>query len=141
MNNKLSQNDETSDALSSGINESWKTYMAHIYTFLNDALDQSPLRRIERLQYILREVYPITHDEWVNGFLWILPPQQEILRMECVAYVYAKVSSKVTLSLDEKKELYSLINEMSCSGPSDDIEKYIETYIEQEIEEYIEAYK
>ena len=55
---------------------------------LNEALYQSPLRRIERLKQVLREVYPIAYDEWVDGFLWDKHPVQEIRRMECAAYIY-----------------------------------------------------
>ena len=137
MTNKQTLNDETPETLGAGINQSGETYPTHLYVTLNAELYQSPLRRIERLQYVLRDVISMTYCEWVDGFLWNRQPEHRISIVECMAFVYLKAISNTKISLDEKMQVYVLICEVSCNAPSEYTEEYTDEYIEEFIEECI----
>jgi hypothetical protein len=131
VSNKLQKSNETPGA---AIEQSGKTHATYFDAFLNDELYQSPLKRIDRLKYHLREVYPKTREEWVDGFLCISYPEGDIRRMEEIAYIYLKVASSITISKDERQDLFDSLNETDdkeCSKEVLDsiIEGYIEVYM------------
>lgn len=82
----------------------------------HDALTPDQLRRIGRLRDVLIEVYPMTLDGWVDGFMRDANPESEIQIIEACAVVYQRFASQGSLSTDEKKRLYAVLCAISAGG-------------------------
>jgi hypothetical protein len=72
---------------------------------LSDAI----IARIRRFEPILAEVYPQTHEAWVDGFQRDVHPEQEVAIWEALAAAYQGFTEKRSLSLDAKKEAFGLL--------------------------------
>jgi hypothetical protein len=72
---------------------------------LSAALDE----RIRRFEPIFAEVYPRTHDEWLDGFKRDLNPEAEIVIWEGMASSFASFVQKYPLSPDARKEAFGLL--------------------------------
>lgn len=72
--------------------------------------------RIRRFEPVSAEVYPISHDQWLDGFQRDLDPESEVQTFEAIARAYQAFLAKHSqLSLPAKKEAYGLM----CSGNMD----------------------
>jgi len=65
--------------------------------------------RIRKLEQVLAEVYPISHQEWVEGFQRDLNPESEVRIYEAIASAYQAFMAKQALILPAKKEAYGLL--------------------------------
>ena len=78
---------------------------------LSAALDE----RIRRIEPIFGEVYPRTHDEWLEGFKRDLNPEAEIVIWEGMASCFASFVQKYPLNPDARKEAFGLLLVRSSS--------------------------
>jgi hypothetical protein len=65
--------------------------------------------RIRKLEPVLAEVYPISHQEWLEGFQRDLNPESEVKVFEAIASAYQGFLAKQALILPAKKEAYALL--------------------------------
>lgn len=78
---------------------------------LSDALES----RVRKFEPIFAEVYPQTHEEWVDGFLRDVHPEPEIAIWEAIASAYSTFTEKRQLSLSARKEALGLLLVRSSS--------------------------
>ncbi len=114
MKDISSLSNEAPEFRGTGINQSGETHANHLEPFMIDAQTEDPLKRIIRLQEILKELFPITRKEWVDSFLRVIHPGHKLHIVETVTVVYQELVSNTDLCLAEKKFLYGLISRMSC---------------------------
>jgi len=83
------------------------------------SLSEEQLRRVARLREVLAEAYPMTMEGWIDGFLCDADSESEIRIIEACAVVYQRLASQAPLSLEEKKEVYSVLCALSAgaAGP------------------------
>lgn len=79
-------------------------------------LSDGQIARIARLREVLAEVYPMSLEGWIDGFLRDLHPEQEIGFIEAAAATYRSLTAKSNLSRDEKGKLYAAL----CLAISED---------------------
>jgi hypothetical protein len=72
---------------------------------LSDSLDA----RIRVLEPVFAEVYPLTHEAWLDGFQRDAHPEREIALWETMAAAYQSYTGKRSLSLDARKEVFGLL--------------------------------
>jgi hypothetical protein len=72
---------------------------------LPDALEA----RIRKLEPIFAEVYPRTHEGWLDGFQRDVDPEREIAIWEAMGAAYQTFTEKRSPSLDAKKEAFGLL--------------------------------
>ena len=66
-------------------------------------------KRVVRLESVFWEVYPRSHEEWLDGFRRDLNPESEVAIWEAIAYSYANFISKNELSADARNEAFGLL--------------------------------
>ena len=76
---------------------------------LHKSLSPDLEERIRKLEPVLAEVYPISHQEWLEGFQRDLNPEEEVRIFEAIASVYQAFLAKQALILPAKKEAYALL--------------------------------
>jgi hypothetical protein len=72
--------------------------------------------RIESIMVNLSEVYPLTYEEWEDGFRRDQNPLNEIAIWERIVSIYQSYSSQTT-ELATKREIYSVLVTCSYSEP------------------------
>lgn len=72
---------------------------------LSDALEA----RVRKLEPIFAEVYPRTHEGWLDGFQRDVEPEPEIAIWESMGAAYQTFTEKRSLSLEAKKEAFGLL--------------------------------
>jgi hypothetical protein len=87
----------------------------------HESLSSDQLQRIGRLRDVLAEAYPMTLDGWVDGFMRDANPESEIQIIEACAVVYQRLSSRGSLSPEEKKRLYAVLCVLSAGGASPEL--------------------
>ena len=65
--------------------------------------------RVKRIEPIFAEVYPRSHEEWLDDFKRDLDPEPEVAIWEAIASAYQTFTMRHTLSLDAKKEALGLL--------------------------------
>jgi hypothetical protein len=65
--------------------------------------------RIRGFEPIFAEVYPKSHEEWLDGFMRDLNPEAEIAIWEAIAAAYQVFTEKHTLTVDSRKEAFGLL--------------------------------
>lgn len=78
------------------------------------SLSADQLRRIARLRDVLAEVYPMTLDGWVDGFMRDLFAESEICTFEACAVVYQELTAHQELPMAAKKQLFGMLVMMSA---------------------------
>jgi len=73
-------------------------------------------RVIAKIADALREVHPISLDEWEDGFRRDLLADQQIFNFTCIADAYQQVAERGDLSLPKKVEYYNTIVLASTCG-------------------------
>lgn len=112
-----------------GINQYGKLMPIFKSEIRHEALEPEQILRIEKLKVILEDAYPLTIDEWMDGFKRDTHPEQEIQIIESLAWVYVQITNGIELSTDTKKKLYStLCYFSSCRALPKDIEDHIPKY-------------
>jgi hypothetical protein len=65
--------------------------------------------RIRKIEPIFAEVYPRTHEEWLDGFRRDVDPEAEVAIWESMASAYQSFTETRLLSLEAKKEAFGLL--------------------------------
>jgi hypothetical protein len=113
--------DEVPEVLGFATDESGRKVTLYRGALQHEALSPDQLQRIARLRDVLLEAYPMTLDGWVDGFMRDANPESEIQIIEACAVVYQSVTSEASLSLEEKKRLYSVLCVISAAGPAPEL--------------------
>lgn len=72
----------------------------------HDRLPAELIRRISMIRSAMNDVYPISMEEWVEGFQRDAHPSREIRVWEFIASNYLQIKSVVDLSNSEKREVF-----------------------------------
>ena len=72
-------------------------------------LDADLEARIRNFEPIFAEVYPKSHEEWLDGVMRDLNPEPEIAIWEAMAAAYQTFTEKHTLTVDARKEAFGLL--------------------------------
>jgi hypothetical protein len=113
MEHKLPLSDKLPEILITGVDQNGEPYTVVLAPLRHDTLTPDQLKRIARLQNVLREVKPMTLDGWVDGFLRDTNPGKEISIMEKVAVVYLKLTSYTKFPLEVKQSFFCMLCNMS----------------------------
>jgi hypothetical protein len=65
--------------------------------------------RIRRFEPIFAEVYPRSHEEWLDGFKRDLHPEPEVAIWEAMAAAYQTFTARHALAADARKEAFGLL--------------------------------
>ncbi len=65
--------------------------------------------RIRKFEPIFAEVYPRTHEEWLDGFQRDVDPEPEVAIWEAMALAFQTFTERGSLNLDAKKEAFGLL--------------------------------
>jgi hypothetical protein len=108
--------DEIPEVMGYCIDKHGRKVELHRGPIQHHALSSEQLQRIGRLREVLVEVYPMTLDGWVDGFMRDADPESEIQIIEACAMVYQLLTSQASLSQEEKKRLYAALCVISTGG-------------------------
>jgi hypothetical protein len=67
------------------------------------------IERIHRLEETFAEVYPLTHEEWLDGFKRDLDPENEITIWENIAFAYTQFLNSGDFGADARNEAFRLL--------------------------------
>ncbi len=67
------------------------------------------IERIHRLEETFAEVYPLTHEEWLDGFKRDLDPVNEITTWENIAFAYTQFLNSGNFGADARNEAFGLL--------------------------------
>lgn len=73
------------------------------------ALSPELEERIRRFEPVFAEVYPRTHDEWLDGFKRDQNPESEVAIWESIASAYQSYFQKHALPMETRKEAFGLL--------------------------------
>jgi hypothetical protein len=91
------------------VDESGKQQELGIGPIRHDQLTTEQIARVARLRDVLSEVYPMTMEGWIDGFLRDMHPEQEIAILEACAVVFQSLSDAPDLTRDDKGHIYVAI--------------------------------
>ena len=72
---------------------------------MRDAL----VERVRRLEPVFWEVYPRSHEEWLDGFKRDADPEPEIAMWEQMGAAYSRFTHDRALTLDAKREVLGVL--------------------------------
>lgn len=72
-------------------------------------LDPALVKRIEAFEKVFGDLYPITHEQWLDGFKRDLNPEHEVLIWEEIARALKKFTAGRPLSKEVRTEAFSLL--------------------------------
>lgn len=75
----------------------------------HSSLSADLVARIQKFETLVAEVYPQTHEKWLEGFQRDIHPEAEIAIWEAIATAYQKFTEKRSLSLAAKNEAFGLL--------------------------------
>jgi hypothetical protein len=75
----------------------------------HEELAPTLVERIRAFESVFADVYPITHQQWVEGFQRDRNPEIEIAKWEHIAEAFAQFTSGGDLSMDARKEAFGLL--------------------------------
>ena len=81
----------------------------HLGPILHQKLPEALEARIRKFEPVFAEVYPRTHDEWLEGFQRDADPEPEIAIWESMASAYQNFTAKRSLSPEARKEAFGLL--------------------------------
>lgn len=67
------------------------------------------MKRIRRLEEIFVEIYPATHEEWLDGFKRDANPEREIAIWEYMASAYTQFLNTGNFDTDTRKEMLGVL--------------------------------
>jgi hypothetical protein len=73
------------------------------------SLPDSLVTRVQKFEPVFAEVYPQTHEQWLEGFQRDADPEPEVAIWESIAAAYQKFTQERNLSLDAKREAFGLL--------------------------------
>jgi hypothetical protein len=77
-------------------------------------LPESLVWRIRAIRAAIWNVYPLSIDQWIDGFKRDSHPSNEVERWEALATVFMEVSLKKGMNLANKKKLYKMLLSWIC---------------------------
>jgi hypothetical protein len=81
----------------------------HLGPIRHQKLPEALEARIRRFEPVLAEVYPRTHDEWLEGFQRDADPEPEVAIWESMASAYQNFTAGRSLSPESRKEAFGLL--------------------------------
>jgi hypothetical protein len=90
------------------------------------------LEVFEFLSETLEEVYPQTVEEWADGFRRDSNPKQEIAIWENIANAFLHFTNDSQLSLEERKEIFTVIFLAFTNGPKNVLHTFTPTFLSKE---------
>jgi hypothetical protein len=90
----------------------------------HQTLDDALIARVRAFESILADLYPISHEKWIEGFQRDLNPESEIAIWESIAEALRQFSALGPVSADERKEAFSVL--LARSG-SDNVDSTLAT--------------
>jgi hypothetical protein len=75
----------------------------------HEKLSDAHVARIRKFEPIFAEVYPRTHEGWLDGFQRDVNPEPEVAIWEAMAAAYQDFTEKRALDLEAKKEAFGLL--------------------------------
>lgn len=80
----------------------------------HDAISEPLLARIRELQRVFSEVYPLSMDEWSEGFRRDRDPEREVAIWEAMASAYSSFTTNRTLEFEAKREALGFLLQRSA---------------------------
>ena len=80
------------------------------------------IARVRAFEPVFAEVYPITHEEWIEGFQRDLHPENEIAIWEHIAAAFTQFIAGRDLPLETRKEAFGIL--LVRSGDTDEAMLY-----------------
>jgi hypothetical protein len=110
--------DKFPELLGYTIDEDGQKGFVHSSPRRSDKLTEDQVKRVERLREVLAEVYPLSLEAWIDGFLRDMHPETEIRYIEACAFTYSQLVGRASLSREEKGHLYATLCQAgSFDGP------------------------
>jgi hypothetical protein len=75
----------------------------------HERLDDALIARIRAFEPVLADIYPMSHEKWLEGFQRDLNPESEIAIWESIAAAWQRLPSLGTLTPDERKEAFGVL--------------------------------
>ena len=75
----------------------------------HEKLPDALVERIRKFEPVFAEVYPDTHEQWLDGFQRDAHPESEVAIWEAMAFAYQTFTEKRSLNMDAKKEAFGLL--------------------------------
>jgi hypothetical protein len=75
----------------------------------HEGLSDTLVARVRKFEPVFAEVYPQTHEQWLEGFQRDADPEPEVTIWESMAVAYQNFTQKRQLSLDAKREAFGLL--------------------------------
>ena len=75
----------------------------------HESLSDALVARVRKFEPVFAEVYPQTHEQWLDGFKRDADPEPEVAIWESMAAAYQGFTQKTQLSHDAKKEVFGLL--------------------------------
>jgi len=85
----------------------------------HERLDDALVARVRAFEPVLADIYPMSHEKWLEGFQRDLNPESEIAIWESIAAAWQRLPSLGSLAPDERKEAFGIL--LVRSG-SDDVD-------------------
>jgi hypothetical protein len=98
----------------------------------HETLPEDQFKRIRLIRAALLEVYPVTMQDWVDGFRRDLHPADEILIWEHYASVFLEVATYLKLGAARRRDLYLLLVTAMQGASKKDIMKALKKFSERE---------
>jgi hypothetical protein len=89
--------------------ESIRPSNIHLGPIRHQKLPQALEARIRKFEPVFAEVYPRTHDEWLDGFQRDADPEPEVAIWESMASAYQNFTARRLLSPEARKEAFGLL--------------------------------
>lgn len=100
------------------------------------------IERIRALEPVFADVYPITHEKWIEGFQRDVHPEREVAIWEQIAIAFSQFTSGRTLSLEVRKEVLGLLLFRSGATAEDTLKHAKLKYLSpEEARELVSLYK
>jgi hypothetical protein len=98
----------------------------------HDSLTENQMVRIKHIQEVFREVYPLSTEEWIDGFRRDVEPEGEIVLWEELARAYSLFLKEYNLSMSQKHEVYAVLMKRSMMEPERVLDELTLNYISEE---------
>ena len=79
------------------------------YPVIHKALPTELVERVRKFEFVFDEVFPRSHEKWIDIFSRDLDPEIEVSFCECVAASYQAALTKQHRTMPEKKEIFLLL--------------------------------
>jgi hypothetical protein len=95
-------------------------------------LDPALIERVRAFEPVFADVYPIAHQEWLEGFQRDAHPEKEIAVWEQIALAFTQFTSSRDLSKEARKEVFGLLLFRSGATAESTLKRVKLKYLTQE---------